>query len=174
YRQVLGDPDTLVGTDTFAEIHPEDRERMKRIFRETVATGVGQRAEFRFLLKDGSVRYVESRGSVIRDKEGKIANVVVVSRDITERNQAEARNRELALLLDKAPDAICVTDIEQRVSFWNKGAQRTYGWTAAEAIGKNANELLFQGDVAAPLSALNRIIAQGEWHGELNQVTKVG
>ena len=174
YRQVLGDPDTPVGTDSFAEIHPEDRERIKRIFRETVATGVGQRVEYRFLLKDGSVRYVEARGSVIRDKEGRIANVVVVSRDLTERNQAEARNRELAALLDKAPDAICVTDIEQWVSFWNKGAERIYGWTATEAIGKNANELLFQGDLAAPLAALKRIIAQGEWHGELNHVTKGG
>ena len=174
YRQVLGDPDTPVGTDSFAEIHPEDRERIKRIFRETVATGVGQRVEYRFLLKDGSVRYVEARGSVIRDKEGRIANVVVVSRDLTERNQAEARNRELAALLDKAPDAICVTDIEQRVSFWNKGAERIYGWTATEAVGKNASELLFQGDLAAPLAALKRIIAQGEWHGELNHVIKGG
>ena len=174
YRQVLGDPDTPVGTDSFAEIHPEDRERIKRIFRETVATGVGQRVEYRFLLKDGSVRYVEARGSVIRDKEGRIANVVVVSRDLTERNQAEARNRELAALLDKAPDAICVTDIEQRVSFWNKGAERIYGWTATEAVGKNASELLFQGDLAAPLAALKRIIAQGEWHGELSHVTKGG
>ncbi|TMQ00408.1 MAG: PAS domain S-box protein [Verrucomicrobia bacterium] len=174
YRQVLGDPDTPVGTDSFAEIHPEDRERIKRIFRETVATGVGQRVEYRFLLKDGSVRYVEARGSVIRDKEGRIANVVVVSRDLTERNQAEARNRELAALLDKAPDAICVTDIEQRVFYWNNGAERIYGWTAPEAIGKNANELLFQGDLAASLAALKRIIAQGEWHGELNHVTKGG
>jgi len=174
YRRVLGDPDTLVGTDSFAEIHPEDRERIKRKFREAVATGVGQRVDYRFLLKDGTVRYVEARGSVIRDKAGKIANVVVVSRDITERNQAEARNRELAVLLDKAPDAICVSDIEQRVFYWNTGAERIYGWTAAEAIGKNANELLFQGDGAAPLAALKRIIAQGEWHGELNQVTKYG
>src|SRR5206468_6547148 len=52
YRALLGDPEKLFGTDAFQEIHPEDRERIRRVFRETIATGVGQRAEFRFLLKE--------------------------------------------------------------------------------------------------------------------------
>jgi len=42
----------LVGTDSFEEIHPDDRERIRRVFRETVATGAGQRTEYRFLLND--------------------------------------------------------------------------------------------------------------------------
>jgi len=43
YRRLLGDPQLLVGTDSFEEIHPDDRERIRRLFRETVATGAGQR-----------------------------------------------------------------------------------------------------------------------------------
>src|SRR5437899_5266748 len=77
--------------DSFEEIHPDDRERIRRLFRETVATGAGQRTEYRFLLNDGSVRLVESQGSVIRDKEGRVENVVVISRDVTQRKQAEQR-----------------------------------------------------------------------------------
>src|SRR5437660_11982834 len=89
YRHVLGDPAALVGTDAFAEIHPEDKERIQRIFRDTVATGIGQRAEYRFLLRDGTICYIESQGSVIRDKDGEVTNVVVVSRDVTERKRVE-------------------------------------------------------------------------------------
>ena len=88
YKAVFGDKD-LAGTDSFREIHPEDRERVQRVFRETVASGVGQRTQYRFLLADGSVRYIESQGDVIRDTTGKVKYVIVVARDITERKESE-------------------------------------------------------------------------------------
>ena len=98
YNSVFGDKD-LAGTDSFREIHPDDRERVQRVFRETVASGVGQRTHYRFLLADGSIRYIESQGDVIKDAAGKVAQVVVVARDITERKEAEraleASNRQL-------------------------------------------------------------------------------
>ena len=88
YNAVFGDKD-LAGTDSFREIHPEDRERVKRVFRETVESGVGQRTQYRFLLPDGSIRTIESQGDVIKDGAGKVARVVVVARDITERKKSE-------------------------------------------------------------------------------------
>ncbi len=89
YKAILGDPESAQGTVSFNEIHPDDRDRIREIFKETVRTGVGQRAEFRFLLKDGSIRYIESQGSVIQDAKGKVAKVIVVSRDVTERRNLE-------------------------------------------------------------------------------------
>src|SRR5262245_33197902 len=83
YAKVFGDV-LLEGTDSFREIHPEDRERVRRVFRETVEKGVGQRTQYRFQLMDGSVRHIESQGDVIKDAAGKVARVVVVARDITE------------------------------------------------------------------------------------------
>lgn len=94
YSAILGHARS--GEDSFAEVHPEDRERIQRIFEQTVKTGIGHRTQFRFLLKDGSVRHIESQGSVIRDAAGKVSKVVVVSRDITERKHAEAYIRHLA------------------------------------------------------------------------------
>lgn len=88
YRAILGDPDKLVGTDSFAEIHPDDRERIRALFQETVRTGVGQPAEYRLLHPDGGVRFIESRGNVIRDSQGQVIRVVVVSRDVTEQKAA--------------------------------------------------------------------------------------
>jgi len=96
YSRFFGDTESLKGTDSFAEIHPDDREHVKRVFRELVLSGTGLRTEFRFQLPDGSVRYMESRGGLIRDSRGQASRVVVVSRDITERKLAEEKIQNLA------------------------------------------------------------------------------
>lgn len=88
YRAILGDPEKLVGSDSFAEVHADDRARIKEVFKETVRTGVGQRTEYRLVLPDGTVRQIESRGNVIRNPQGDVIRVVVVSRDVTEHKAA--------------------------------------------------------------------------------------
>lgn len=89
-----------------------------------------------------------------------------------ERNQAEQKIREQAALLEVTTDAILVRDLENKILFWNKGAERLYGWKAIDALGQNANELLYK----EPLSSLQQIRTildeKGEWQGELHQVTK--
>jgi len=86
----------LAGTDSFREIHPEDRETIREVFRDTVETGVGRDARFRWVLDGGEVRYMESRGNVIRDEGGQISRVVVVSRDVTERTRQQERIERLS------------------------------------------------------------------------------
>src|SRR5207302_8091198 len=140
----------------------------------TIAGGVGQRAEFRCLPRDGGIRFIGSQGSVMRDKCGSITNVIVVSRDVTARKKAEEQIREQAALLDKAQDAICVTDMEQRILYWNRSAEALYGWTAAESLGQYANELLFKNDSSRQMEALKSLISIREWKGDLHQVTKHG
>jgi len=112
YAQFFGSADDLRGTDSFAEIHPEDLERVKQVFRETVQTGRGRQIDYRFLMADGSIREMESRGSVIRDGEGRITRVVVVSHDITERKQTEEHVRQLAFYdpLTKLPNRRLLND----------------------------------------------------------------
>src|SRR5215467_1257805 len=72
YRSLFKDSEILPDTDSFKQIHPDDRVRVRATFDETVKTGVGRRIEFRFQLKDGSVRHIESEGRVIRDARGKV------------------------------------------------------------------------------------------------------
>jgi diguanylate cyclase (GGDEF)-like protein/PAS domain S-box-containing protein len=88
YHALFGERD-LTGTDSFRDIHPEDREQVRELFRATVATGVGQRTRYRFLLEDGSIRHIESQGNVVRDSDGQVAQVVVIARDVTEHIQSE-------------------------------------------------------------------------------------
>ena len=94
YRLIFGDEALKVGSDSFSEIHPDDRDRIRAAFRRTVETGTGERAEFRFLLNDGSVRHIESEGNVVFDADGNVSKVIVVSRDVTARRQAEEALRE--------------------------------------------------------------------------------
>jgi len=96
FLDLLGEKRELLGTDSFAEIHEEDRDRIKKIFDETVKAGIGHQAEYRFVRADGSIRHMESRGGVLLDAEGTVARVVVVSRDISERKAAESHVQHLA------------------------------------------------------------------------------
>jgi diguanylate cyclase (GGDEF)-like protein/PAS domain S-box-containing protein len=89
YYQMFGNDNLESGSDSFSEIHPDDVERVQAAFFKTVATGVGERIEFRFLLKDGTIRHMESQGSVIRNMDGKVSRVIVVSRDVTDRKKVE-------------------------------------------------------------------------------------
>jgi PAS domain S-box-containing protein len=96
------------------------------------------------------------------------------ARELALRHQAEEKIREQAALLDLAQDAILVRDLNDRVLYWNKSAERLYGWTAAEALGRDAAELLYEGESLALKQAFKQVLERGEWTGELNQVTRDG
>jgi PAS domain S-box-containing protein len=81
--------------------------------------------------------------------------------------------REQATLIAKARDAILVHDLQACIAFWNEGAERLYGWTGAETVGRNINELLRVGAQQVE-EAREATTAQGEWSGELRQFTKDG
>jgi two-component system, cell cycle sensor histidine kinase and response regulator CckA len=90
-----------------------------------------------------------------------------------ERKRTEQKIREQAALLDIATDAILVRDVQNQILFWNKGAERLYGWTVDEALGKTVG-LLFQDGLAQVQLAQQQLMIDNEWQGELNQITKAG
>ncbi|HKQ37275.1 MAG TPA: MASE1 domain-containing protein [Verrucomicrobiae bacterium] len=90
FKEILGDPASLVGTDTFEHIHPDDAERVRKVFYDTISSGRGKRIEYRLLLPGGNVRYLESQGNFVRGEYGQPGKVVTISRDVTERKHAEA------------------------------------------------------------------------------------
>lgn len=90
-----------------------------------------------------------------------------------ERRQVEDMLRQQASLLDKANDAIIVLDLDHNITYWNKSAEILYGWTAREAKGSKVTELLYTDD--AQFEEKNsRVLTEGEWAGEIQQVTKTG
>lgn len=94
--------------------------------------------------------------------------------EIAERQRGEEKLAEQASLLDLAHDAILVRDMDDRILFWNHGAERLYGWTAQEATGKNAIELLLQSNVSDVGEAQQALLKKGTWIGALRQRAKDG
>ncbi|MFZ4287760.1 EAL domain-containing protein [Variovorax sp. HJSM1_2] len=90
-----------------------------------------------------------------------------------DRQESDARIQHQASLLDKAQDAIVVRGLDARVMFWNKSAERMYGWSAQEMIGRSVLSRIY----ATPLQydqANEALLARGEWHGEMEQLCKDG
>ena len=89
------------------------------------------------------------------------------------RREADARIREQASLLDKAQDAILVRGPDHCLRFWNKGAERLYGYTQAEALGQPAYSLIYTNSDAFH-AATEQVLLAGEWSGELTQRRRDG
>jgi PAS domain S-box-containing protein len=302
YQSLFG-AEPLHGTNAFDDIHPEDRERIRQMFQHTIKTGLGHQTEFRLLLKDRSIRYLQSHAAAIRDPE---ANAVIlvsrdvtkrhcieenlkaseecfrsviqtandaivvadpngniitwnaaaqrmfayaesealgqpltmllaeryrdgraaglplnpnsdragvsrflalavelhglrkdqtefplelsfstwkkenqcfysaIFRDITERKQLIDQLRSQAALIEHATDAICVINMEAQITYWNKSASLLYGWSATEAVGKMAHDLLFKSRPAQASEAFRTLIEKCEWEGDMHQVTRAG
>jgi PAS domain S-box-containing protein len=126
--------------------------------------------------RDGEVEdgYWNYSYSPLSDDHGEIGGVLVVCRETTEEilakmeGEREAfRNlKEQAALLDRAPDAILVKELDHSIDYWNAGAERMYGWAREEVMGRSVRELLY--DDPAPFDEATRVVLdEGEWAGEL-------
>ena len=127
--------------------------------------------ELRQTTKDGKQIFVESRQVVSQTLDGDFI-VLETSRDITTRKRTDERLLQQASLLDKAQDAILVCDLNHRIIFWNKGAERVYGWEAAEVLGREIGEAIGEGDNNVIEKASEVLQHKDEWLKETAHYTK--
>jgi diguanylate cyclase (GGDEF)-like protein/PAS domain S-box-containing protein len=88
-----------------------------------------------------------------------------------DRLKSDQHIRNQASLLDKAQDAIIVRDLDNKIQFWNNGAERLYGWTRQEVEGSLIGELLYP-DPSKYYIAMEKLLQEGEWNGEIEHQTK--
>jgi PAS domain S-box-containing protein len=93
--------------------------------------------------------------------------------ELAERRRAEGKAREQAALLDKASDAILVCDLAGAIAYMNPAAKALYGWQLSEFTGGTGIGVLFK-DPTQFEKTLELVLAQGDWSGELAQLTKAG
>jgi PAS domain S-box-containing protein len=85
----------------------------------------------------------------------------------TARRQMEERLREQAELLDKSNEAIITADLDKRIQFWNRGAERMLGLTAAQMLGSPLDKVLAGGGSAVPGQPSEPFVSTADWRGEL-------
>ena len=97
-----------------------------------------------------------------------------VSIDISENLRDQKQLRKQAALLSLANDAIFISEVDGPITYWNRGAERLYGWTAAEALGKHPRELLKSEFASSFEEVMRQFQQEGHWQGELTHHGKQG
>ena len=138
--------DELLGR-TNDELLPRDlAEYCNKSDESVVKSGVSLHFEERLINKKGEVRFFDTVKSPIYSSEGNILGMVGVSRDITERKVAEEALKEnektLRTITDTAKDAIVMMDEKGNISFWNPAAEKIFGYTKEEALGRELHSFL--------------------------------
>jgi len=170
WERALGyDPEQAVGTmNVLDHVHPEDLAHVLKETEEALAKGgvVTNEAEYRFRRKDGSWRWMQSVGTYLLD-ELKVGGVVVVSRDVTERKEAEERLRFQAQLLGAVGEAVIALDTEGRVLYWNTAAEEMYGWSSEEIMGRRLRDMVVPEDLRGRAEEIaGQLRAGRSWAGE--------
>jgi PAS domain S-box-containing protein len=103
----------------------------------------GTNEELRLRRKDTGESWVGSYSfSPIRGNDGQIAGAVVIARDVTDRNQAEQAQAQLAAIVEFSDDAILSESLDGTILTWNGGAQRMFGYEAGEVVGQSITKLM--------------------------------
>jgi PAS domain S-box-containing protein len=148
----------LIGKSIRDITHPEDLNKTAELFRHLAQKGEPFELEKRYLRKDGSTLWGTVSAAPICDVAGKPRSAVAAILDISERKRAEAELLEVLaalreseerfrLLVDGARDyAMFVLERNNRISFWSTGAERIFGWSAEEAIGRRADLIFTEED----------------------------
>ncbi len=113
------------------------------------------------LTRGGDERSIADSGAPIRDAKGNMVGVVLVFRDVTLEKHAGETDRLLASIVESSDDAIYAKTLNGTLLSWNAGAERIFGYSAEEAIGKNVS-ILVPPDLPDEVPALLKKIGQGE------------
>jgi PAS domain S-box-containing protein len=170
-------PEDLLGNRRLSYaliIHPEDRLSVWAQVQTAIQKREAFHLVYRIITAGGVQKWVWEQGRGLYSAAGDLTFLEGFITDITERKRMEDRVREQAELLDFASDAIMVCDLGGRITYWNRGAERIFGWSAQEAVGTVVFGALMRLPGLAVPEPWKRALKHGSWNGELMLVTKAG
>jgi PAS domain S-box-containing protein len=171
--RAIGVPGALgLADDDF--IPPAIAAQVREEDRRVLTTRTAAQSVHGFEEPDGSRTYWLVTKFPIAGHHGDPPLVGGVAIDITEQARAERVLREQAELLDLATDAILILDPSGKITYWNRGAERLYGWGRGEALGQNVRTLL-RTEFPQPLpEIMAEVLRSGHWEGELTHTRRDG
>lgn len=164
----------MLNTSFINYIHPDYHSvAIKRYQARMAGQDVPSRYELKLIRKDGQVLEAEINAGVIKYQNSPADFAIV--RDITERKRAEEQLQYQANLLTYVSDAVIASDLDFRITSWNKTAEGMYGWQEEEVLGKEVGQLLGQ---EYPYDRREDVVKdfmrEGVWQGEVIQISKDG
>lgn len=166
----------LLGKPLAVFLHPKELPKFYQIIGQLRQQTEKRTEHLQIFHQEGKIDFVaEFTLGVAQDySQAKIKSLRWLFRDISDRLQAEEKIRQQATLLDHTTDAILITDLHNKILYWNQGAANIYGWRAEEVIGKNTWEILLPSASPQLLEAMETVLKDGSWCGELPILTRKG
>ena len=164
YEDMLGIPAARVVGRTMAEVLGAEAYETVRPFVDRVLAGEAVEYDTAIPFRTVGARFVHGAYQPERGPGGEVNGFLLSSMDISARKEAEDATRRLALIVENSHEAIISTDLDGTVLSWNRGAERLYGWTSEEAVGRSIG-LVFPPE--EPVAAACLISAQARSAGVL-------
>jgi len=123
-------------------VHPDDRNRVNEQYRQSLEETHFWDTEFRVVWPDRSVHWILAKGQVLPDNLGRPVRLLGIVMDVTERKRVEEQRSRLASIVHSCEDAIFSKDLDGTIVSWNAGAEKLFGYTADEIVGKSVSLLL--------------------------------
>nr|WP_245457430.1 PAS domain S-box protein [Rhizobium leguminosarum] len=138
FCEMLGyEREELVGIRFQDLTFPDDHPEAERLFRKLVETGEPFDMEKRCVGKDGSIVWTAVSVSALKAEDGAIRQVGFIAIDISARKSAQEAERLLASIIASSNDAILSIDLNMTITNWNAAAEKLYGYSREEAVGKS-------------------------------------
>ncbi|HEX7294936.1 MAG TPA: PAS domain S-box protein [Pyrinomonadaceae bacterium] len=128
---------------------------VQRALREGIAVGLANHTVL--ISKDGREIPIDDSAAPIRRDDGPVLGVALVFRDVTEQRQAQRARAQLAAIVESSGDAIITKNLEGIIQTWNKGAERLFGYSAEEIIGKPVTIIFPEDRLAEEDAILERL-----------------
>ncbi|MET0705652.1 MAG: sensor protein FixL [Tardiphaga sp.] len=149
-------------------LEPLDRDRTERAMQQSIETGCRFDIEYRVRMPDDGRRWVRARGGLIVGDNGEPTEFSGVVLDIDDQKRQEealtTREAHLRSILDTVPDAMIVIDARGVIQSFSSAAERMFGYTGEEAIGRNVSHLMPDPDRARHDGYLTRYASTRERH----------
>ncbi|AFZ08083.1 PAS/PAC sensor hybrid histidine kinase [Oscillatoria nigro-viridis PCC 7112] len=170
----LGKPiEEIIGKDDLELMSPDTAREIMAKDRQVMAAGITETYEEDVSDVEKTATFFTTKAPW-RDGNGNILGIIATTRDISDRKKVEQTLRQTLEILDLASDGIIIRDMDDRIIYWNQGAEKLYGWTKAEVAGEYIHTFL-ETVFPQPLETIMaEFFQQGSWEGELHHTTRDG
>ncbi len=161
-------PDITTGSHLENLFMAQDEGRIREIVQQSASLRMAIQIEAQVRQGTETPLDVEISLAPVNRSSESVSNLVCIIRDISERKATEQQLRYLASLQEYMYDAVIGTDLQHHVQSWNQAAERMFGWSAKEVIGKRLGEVLQTKIVSgeAIKNATANLLSEGYWTGE--------